>query len=258
MPERSSASPDLDAIFSRSVDLLGAEGFAALRRAFVVVLGLGGVGSHAAAALARSGVGRLRLVDFDRLTASSLNRHVCAVAEEVGQGKAEVLARRLRAVSPAVQIQVREAFFAEESADELLDGAPDLVVDAIDSLGPKVALLRCCVERELPVVSCMGASARTNPLLLRVDDIAATRICPLARAVRRRLHRFGITTGITAVYSVEAARPPLPPDEEEETLQRGRVRNRLPSLGYMPGIFGYAAAGAAIARLAGMRWGEPR
>jgi len=131
------------------------------------------------------------------------------------------------------------------------------VVDAIDSVGPKVTLLRCCVERALPVVSCMGASARTNPLLLRVDDIARTSVCPLARAVRRRLHRVGITEGITAVYSLEATGPSLPPDESEPTLRRGRVRRRLPSLGWMPGIFGYTAAGVAIARLAGLPWGEP-
>lgn len=246
-------------MFARSVDLLGPEGFAALQRALVVVIGLGGVGSHAAGALVRAGVGRLRLVDFDKLTASSLNRHLVATSAQVGRGKAELLAEHLTAVNPVAQIEVTPAFFHDDTAEQLLAGPPDLVLDAIDSYTPKVALLRRCVAQGLPVVSCMGASARTDPTLVRVGDLSETRVCPLARAVRRGLVKHGVRgrQGITAVYSVEAPLAPLPPDDDD-VLRRGRVRNRLPSLSALPGIFGYTAAAVAIARLSGRPFGPAR
>jgi tRNA A37 threonylcarbamoyladenosine dehydratase len=258
MPDGSSSSPDPDGIFGRTLDLLGPDGFERLQRALVVVVGLGGVGSHAANALARAGVGRLRLVDFDRLTASSLNRQLVARRDDVGQGKARALAEHLAAVSPAVAVEPMEAFFHTESAAEILRGPPDFVVDAIDSFTPKVALLRHCVSEGLPVVSSMGASARTDPTLLRIGDLSETRVCPLARAVRRRLAKEGIRSGFPAVFSVEAPLPPLPPDDGDAVLSRGRVRNRLPSLSYMPGIFGYAAASVVILQLSGHPPGEAR
>jgi tRNA A37 threonylcarbamoyladenosine dehydratase len=250
MPAASSRSPDPRARHTRTIDLLGEEGFARLRAARVTVFGLGGVGGHVAVGLARAGVGALRLVDFDAVTASSLNRSAFALPSDVGQPKAEVLARALAALDPELQVEARVAFFHEESADELLGERPDAVVDAIDSFTPKVALLRHCVLRGLRVLSCMGASARTDPLALRIGDLAETRVCPLARVVRKRLGRFGIREGITCVYSVERPLAPLPPDEDDETLRRGRVRRRLPSLGTLPGIFGYAAANMVIGWLA--------
>jgi tRNA threonylcarbamoyladenosine dehydratase len=121
-----------------------------------------------------------------------------------------------------------------------------------------VVLLATCVERGLAVVSSMGASARVDPTLMRVGDLSETRVCPLARAVRKALSKQGVRTGITCIYSEEAPLPPLPPDEDDEVLRRGRVRNRLPSLSVMPGIFGYALAGEVIQRLAGVKPGEAR
>lgn len=223
-----------------------------------MVVGLGGVGSHAAAALARSGVGRLRLVDFDKLTCSGLNRHAMASPAQVGRGKGEVVAEHLRSLDPALVVEVAETFVHADTVGQVLAGEPDFVIDAIDSFGPKVELLRYCVENGLRVVSCMGASARTNPTLLRIGEIDETRVCPLARVVRRGLRKYGINRGITAVYSVEAPLDPLPPDEEEQLLDRGRIRNRLPSLGYMPGIFGYAAAGIVITAMAHYPLGSAR
>lgn len=251
---------DLDPreMFGRTIDLLGEQGFASLRQARVVVLGLGGVGSHAAVALVRAGVRRLRVVDFDRVTASSLNRHAVARPADLGRGKARLMARFLESLGPDAEVQACEDFFHDETADKLLGGAPAHVVDAIDSYTPKVALLRHCVQRGLPVVSSMGASARTDPTLLRVGDISETRVCPLARVVRRGLAKHGIRDGITAVYSIEAPLQPLPPDEGDETLRRGRVRNRLPSLSVMPGIFGYTVASVVINALAGRSYGEAR
>jgi tRNA threonylcarbamoyladenosine dehydratase len=237
---------------SRTIDLVGAEGFARMRRSCVTVVGLGGVGSHAAVALARAGVGHLRLVDFDTVSLTSLNRSAFAREIDVGQPKALVLADFLRAVDPSVQVEALQLFFHEDTADQVLATRPDFVVDAIDSVTPKLALLRACHSRGLPVVSCMAASARTDPLQVRIGDIAETRCCPLARVIRKELRHHGIQGGILCVYSLEPGRAPLPPDLAEETLRRGRVRRRLPSLSTLPGIFGFTAASLVIARLSGL------
>ena len=231
--------------------MLGKEGFAKLQSSWVTVFGLGGVGSHATMALARSGIGHLRIVDFDVVTWSSLNRHAVALPADVDQPKAQVVARTLRALRPDMKLEAVEGFLDAGSADELLigDGRPDVIIDAIDSLSPKVSLLRRCVELELPVVSSMGASARTDPTKIRVGPIEETTVCPLAKVVRKRLRRQGVSTGITAVYSVERGRDPLPPPEDEPPPHRGRVRNRLPSMATLPAIFGNAIAGEAIATL---------
>lgn len=240
-------------MFSRTVDLLGAERFARLRAARVVVVGLGGVGSHAAAALARAGIGGLTLVDFDDVTASSLNRHAVALPEDVGRPKVEVMGSWLARLRPDLSPRTSRAFFHRDTADEVLGGLPDAVVDAIDNLNPKVELVAGCVERGIPLVTCLGASARTDPGLVRVGSLAASRGCPLGRLLRKRLRRRAVAFDtVTAVYSIEQAGSPLPPDPEETMLDRGglgRVRGRQPSLPTLPGIFGYAAAGAAIESL---------
>lgn len=235
--------------YGRTVDLLGPEGFARLRRARVVVVGLGGVGGHAAVALARAGVGCLRVVDFDRVTWSSLNRSAFATPANVGQPKVLALRDHLHALDPSVQVETRECFFHQDTAEEILDDSMDFLIDAIDSVTPKVALLLACHQRGLPVVSCMGASARTDPTALRVSDISETSICPLARVIRKKLRRHGVERGVLTVYSVEPGRAPLPPDEDEDTFRRGRIRRRLPSLGMLPGIFGFAAASLVISEL---------
>jgi tRNA A37 threonylcarbamoyladenosine dehydratase len=250
----SSATADQGRIFERPRELLGEAGFAALRAARVVVVGLGGVGSHAVSALVRAGVGRLLLVDFDVLTWSSMGRVAMAQPEDVGQPKAAVLARRARAFVPEIEIEASTLFFHEDSAAELLDAGPvDLLIDAIDSVNPKVALLREGHRRGLTTLSSMGAAGRTDPAAVRIDDISETRRCPLARVIRRRLRRFGVERGVRCVYSLEEPVKPLPPDEAEPAYARGRARNRLPNLAVMPGIFGYALASEAITSLAGYR-----
>ncbi len=249
MPNDSFDCDKLSGMDARSIDLLGEEGFRRLRNAFVTVIGLGGVGSHAAAALARSGVGRLRLVDFDPVTPSSLNRNALATREDLGKPKVDVMAERLRRIRADLVVETDQAFFHEDTAERLLSGSPDMVVDAIDGFTPKVALLRLCVEGSLPVVSSMGASGRTDPSLLRTGDISETCVCPLARVVRRRLKKHGISTGIQTVYSIEPPGVALPPDEGDTFYRRGRERRRLPSLICMPGIFGYALASLVIGTL---------
>jgi|GEM_PF-1360978 len=246
---RSSGS-DLPPQLARTADLYGVDGVERLLRSFVVVVGLGGVGSHVAVALARSGVGRLRVVDHDLVTASSLNRHAVATAADVGRLKADVMASALEAIRPDVRVEPLGLFCAPDTLDQVLGGGPDWVVDAIDGVNTKTGLLAACVGRSLNVATCMGASCRTDPTLVRVADISRTEVCPLAARVRRRLRRVGVHGGIPTVYSVEAPLPALEPDEEDPQLGPGRRRRRLPSSSTLPGIFGYAVAGIVIESIA--------
>jgi tRNA A37 threonylcarbamoyladenosine dehydratase len=228
--------------FARLVDLHGAAGFARIRAARVTVVGLGGVGSHTAHALARSGVGRLVLVDFDRVTESSLNRNPLAGPDDVGRLKIEVIARELARTCPDTEVATIELFVDAATVARALDPRPDFVADAIDSVGPKTALLAHCVRAGVPVASCMAASARRDIGRIRVADLAETAGCPLARRVRKGLAGQGIRRGIACVFSDEPAPPPLPPDEAG--------RKRLPSQIALPGAFGYALAACVLDALA--------
>lgn len=252
MQDDSSASAEFPRRFTRTVDLYGHDGFGRIRAAAATVVGLGGVGSHAAVALARSGIGALHLIDFDQVTESSLNRLVVAGPADVGRPKVDVIARHLEQYCPDTRIRTSPEFFQADAAVRLLAPPCDLVIDAIDSLNPKVALLAECVARGLPVVSSMGAAGRRDVAQVRVDDIAATRGCPLARRVRRLLRLAGVTSGVTCVYSIEPGVEALPPDEEEAHTGPGRVRRRLPSSIALPGIFGYAVASVGLDRIVGV------
>jgi len=239
--------------FARTVDFLGEQGFRRLRGSRIAVVGLGGVGSHAAVALARSGAGRLLLVDFDLVTETSLNRNPVLGRGDVGRHKVDAMADALAEDCPDTELETGREFFHHDTAGAVLDPPPDLVVDAIDSLNPKVALLEECVLRGIPVVSSMGASGRRDPSQVRVGDVMDSSGCPLARQIRKRLRKRSIEGGIRCVWSVEPdAVEPLEPDPER-MLDRGRVRNRLPSMISMPGIFGYACAAEAMDAICGGR-----
>jgi tRNA A37 threonylcarbamoyladenosine dehydratase len=237
--------------FTRTLQLLGPEQFERLRGSTVAVFGLGGVGSYAVENLARAGIGRLRLIDFDVVKPSNINRQLFALHSTVGRSKAEVARERVLDINPVCEIEALGDFAGEENLEELLELRPraNVVVDAIDSLSPKLHLLAESRERALPVVSSMGAAGGLDPSMVRVGDLSETRVCPLARLLRKRLHRRGIYTGIRCVYSTEqpAVGEPIPV-VEEETLERGRVRTPLGSISYMPALFGLLAA-AEVVRL---------
>jgi tRNA A37 threonylcarbamoyladenosine dehydratase len=244
----SGGSDPVAGAFARLERMVGPEGLARLRAARVAVFGLGAVGSFAVEALARSGVGHLRVVDFDDVRPSNLNRQLYALAGTIGRPKVELAVERVRAINPAIDVDGRRAFFAADTADDLLAMPLDHVIDAIDSLNPKATLLIECVRRGIPVVSSMGAAERSDPTAVRVTDLEETEVCPLARKLRRRLHRAGVRCGITAVWSCEPpVHAPIDADDEgvpggEETLRRGRDRRTLPSMAPLPGIFGLVAA----------------
>ncbi len=238
----------------RCARLLGLAGLERLQRAQVVVVGMGGVGSFCAEALARSGVGALRIVDHDVVAVSNGNRQLPATSSTLGRVKVEVMAERLREVAPELVVDARREFFAEETADALLGGQVDAVVDAIDSLGPKVELLDQCRRRKLFVTAALGAGGRLDPTRIRIAPLIATHADPLAAAVRKQLRRRGSLDGIDAAFSVEPPRraaegvwPAVTTD-----LHRGRQRMVQPSLVMVPAAMGMAIAAHVVARLAGV------
>jgi tRNA A37 threonylcarbamoyladenosine dehydratase len=199
--------------FDRMGRLVGDRGMARLHAAHVMVIGLGGVGSFAVEALARSGIGRLTLVDFDRVCITNSNRQLQAVQGAIAKSKAAVLAERVKLINPQAQPDPRAVFYSERTSEALLSARPDFVVDAIDNVTAKCHLLAACKQRGIPVVSSTGASGRMDPTALRVVDLAETKVDKLADAVRRTLRqKYGFPAkgpfGITAVYSEEPAAEP--------------------------------------------------
>lgn len=239
--------------FLRSYQLFGSRGMERLHQARIVVAGLGAVGSYAVEGLARAGVGHLRVVDFDVIRASNINRQIYALESTLGRLKTDVARERVLDINPRCDVHAMTSFIDAASAIRALTPAPDVLIDAIDSLNPKVALLVAAVEAGVPhVLSSMGAASRTDPARIRVDDIMHTRSCPLARCVRKRLKRRGIEGGIRCVYSLEPAAIPdgecalWAPDEDEPVMARGRVRRALGSFSCLTGIFGLTLAREAI------------
>ena len=184
--------------------LLGSDAVEKLRHASVLVVGLGGVGGVAAEMICRAGVGRITLVDRDVVNESNINRQIIAMQSTVGQIKADVLAARLRDINPEIDLKIIPEWLDGNNMEEiLLSEKFDYVVDAIDTLSPKVFLLKTCVENEINVISSMGAGAKLDPTQIKIDDISKTNYCPLAKSVRKRLSKMGIKRGITCVYSTE-------------------------------------------------------
>lgn len=191
---------------SRNYSFLGEEGMTAIRNAFVIVVGAGGVGSWASLMLLRSGVSKLRLIDFDQVSLSSLNRHACATLEDVGRPKVVCCAEKFAQIAPWAKLEAWVELFRGDEAERLLGGNPTYVVDAIDNIDTKVELLRFCAERKIKVISSMGAGAKSDPSRIQISDISVTSEDPLARSVRRRLRALGL--------------PPIPPKEVEEKAKR--------------------------------------
>lgn len=247
---------------TRNIQFFGESGQKRITESRVVVVGLGGVGSHAAHLLLRSGVGQLRLIDFDQVTLSSLNRHALAVRADVGLPKATVLAGHFHEISPETHVEAVVAMYSTEAEERLLGGEPrpDYVLDAIDNIDTKVSLLAACKRRGIPVLCVGGAGAKADPTRLRFVDIAEASTDPLARAVRHRLRRrHGVTGDLPVLLSTEKPRCGLVTTEEQDqapsmldyqTIPNFRIRT-IPVLGTAPAIFGMAAASWILCQLAG-------
>ncbi len=230
----------------RTEMLLGGPAMEKLRAAHVTVVGAGGVGAFAAEMLVRSGVGHLAAVDSDTVGLSNVNRQLLALHSTVGEKKVDVLARRLLDINPDLDLTCIPEYLSEGNIPALLPGS-DLVVDAIDTLSPKIALIQHCLRVGIPLVSSMGSGAKFDVTRIRIADISGTRMCPLAHMLRKRLHKLGITTGFTAVYSEE------PPRRDTVVIEESRnKKSQVGTVSYLPAAFGCACAQAAILRIAGI------
>ncbi|XP_038893160.1 tRNA threonylcarbamoyladenosine dehydratase isoform X2 [Benincasa hispida] len=197
---------------TRNIQFFGLSSQKNVTASYVVVIGLGGVGSHAAMMLLRSGVGRLLLVDFDQVSLSSLNRHAVATRADVGVPKAQCLKEHFLSIFPECQVEAKVLLYDAASEEEILSGKPDFVLDCIDNIDTKVSLLAACVRRGLKVLSATGAGARADPTRIRVADLRESTNDPLSRAVRHRLRKgYGIEGGIPVVFSLEKPKAKLLP-----------------------------------------------
>lgn len=231
---------------SRTELLVGSSGLDRLESAHVLVIGLGGVGSFAAEFLARAGVGRLSIVDGDTVEASNRNRQLPALATTEGQAKALIMAERLKAINPDLQLEVIQSFLMPEMIGELLKHPFDYVLEAIDSITPKTTVIATAVQNGQRIVSSMGAGGKMDPTCLKVDDISRTRICPFAQVVRKRLRTMGVHTGVKAVYSVENV-------QKDSLMMTDGTRFKKSAYGtisYLPATFGSVCASVVIRDLA--------
>lgn len=237
----------MDNWLERTELLLGKEKLDILRQSHVLVVGLGGVGAYAAEMIARAGVGRMTLADADVVGLTNINRQLLALHSTIGRPKAEVLAERLRDINPDIELTIVNRYIKDEETYTLLDAARyDYVVDCIDTLSPKLALIVAARERGLKLVSSMGAGAKTDPTQLEIKDISKTHHCPLAHMLRKRLHKVGVYKGFKAVFSPEPVREGAMIIAEEQNK-----KSQVGTISYIPALFGIGCASVVIRDLVG-------
>lgn len=237
----------IDNWLERTELLLGSKKLSLLRRAHVLVVGVGGVGAYAAEMIARAGVGELTIADADVVGNSNINRQLVALHSTIGRQKCDVLAERLRDINPEIKLHTVNRFIKDDETDALLDSAKfDYIVDAIDTLSPKLALIKGALERNIPLVSSMGAGAKTDPTLMEIKDIAKTHHCPLAHMLRKRLHKIGINRGFRAVFSPEPIREGAMILCEEQNK-----KSNVGTISYIPALFGIGCASVVVRDLIG-------
>ena len=230
---------------SRTNLLIGEEALLKLTRSHVLVVGLGGVGSYAAEFIARSGVGKMTIVDGDVVDPSNRNRQLPALATTHGQSKALIMEERLRAINPEIEIQVIREFVNPEMVAQCLAYQPDYMIDAIDSITPKITFIKMAYESGIPLVSSMGAGAKLDPTKLQVVDLSKTYNCPFAQQIRKQLKQHGIRKGVTVVFSPEE------PIRESLMLTDGKnyKKSAYGTISYLPAVFGAVAASVVIRNL---------
>ncbi len=228
---------------TRTQLLLGNDKLDKLRQAHVLIVGLGGVGAYAAEMLCRAGIGTLTIADGDVINDSNRNRQLLALSSTIGKPKTEVMAARLFDINPEeVNVNSIQQYLRSEEFDALLAQKYDYVVDAIDTLLPKVNFIEKCLAQKLRIVSSMGAGGRLDPTQVEIADIDKSHHCPLAYMLRKRLHQRGIRTGVKVVFSPE----PIDPQAMEESCGEQNKKTTVGTISYMPAVFGCACASVVI------------
>ncbi|MDD7072299.1 MAG: tRNA threonylcarbamoyladenosine dehydratase [Candidatus Egerieousia sp.] len=235
----------MEAWKERTELLVGPEGLARLFESSVAVIGLGGVGAYAAEMLCRAGVGHLILLDSDVVSESNKNRQLIALDSTIGKPKSAVLAERLKDINPDVRLTLINCYLEEGGIQQLLgEYKVDFLVDAIDTLAPKIALIRYCVESGIPHVSSMGAGAKFDATAVRLADLSKSYNCPLAYILRKKLRKVGISKGFKVVFSEE-----LPRREAIVAVEERNKKSNVGTISYLPAVFGCVCAQAAVEHL---------
>lgn len=235
----------MEAWKERTELLVGAEGLERLFESSVAVIGLGGVGAYAAEMLCRAGVGHLILLDSDVVSESNKNRQLIALDSTIGKPKSAVLAERLKDINPDVHLTLINCYLEEGGIQQLLgEYKVDFLVDAIDTLAPKIALIRYCVESGIPHVSSMGAGAKFDATAVRLADLSKSYNCPLAYILRKKLRKVGISKGFKVVFSEE-----LPRREAIVAVEERNKKSNVGTISYLPAVFGCVCAQAAVEHL---------
>lgn len=234
--------------------LLGRKKLTTLQNKHVLIVGLGGVGAYAAEQICRAGVGEMTIVDADYVEETNLNRQLPALTSTIGKAKTAVMEERLNLINPELKLHVIHEFVRDEGTEKLLTLYPyDYVVDAIDSLAPKVFLIFSVLQKNLKIISALGAGGKTDPARVQIAEIEKTYQCKLAHALRKRLHRLGVRSGFKAVFSPEIV------PESAVRIEENPAMNKLSTVGtisYMPAIFGCFAAAQVIRELVGITVNE--
>lgn len=223
--------------------LIGEQGIERLKNSHVLVVGLGGVGAYAAEQLARAGIGKMTIIDGDTVSVTNRNRQLLALRSTFGRPKAEVMAERIRDINPEVELEVINQYMKDEAIIELVSKPYDFIVDAIDTVAPKVFLLYYAKQNNQRIVSCMGAGGKYHPEKIQIADISQSNHCRLAFYIRKRLHRLGIQDGITVVFS------PEPVDDSAILKNVEGEQNKVSNVGtisFMPAAFGIFCASVVI------------
>lgn len=241
--------------FSRTELLFGEEAMEKLKEARVAVFGIGGVGGYTVEALVRSGIGRLDIIDDDKVCITNLNRQIIATRKTIGRYKVEVMKERILEINPKAEVVMHQCFFTSETAGEFDFSQYDYVVDAIDTVSGKIELVLHCQEMNTPIISCMGAGNKLDSTRFEVDDIYKTSVCPLAKVMRKELSARGVKK-LKVVYSKEPAIKPM----EDETCncrnncictsgtdRKRTVKHQIPgSVSFVPSVAGLILAGEVI------------
>lgn len=245
--------------YSRTELVVGPEGLEKLWNSTVVVLGMGGVGSFVVEALARSGVGKLVLVDKDAVDITNINRQLPALTHTVGEDKVELMMQRVKDINPEIEVVPLKTFYLENNKDIIFEYNPDYVVDAIDTMSAKVLAIVECHKRNIPIVSSMGAANKIDPTQFRVMDISKTKIDPIAKIMRRKLKDFGIYKGVKVVCSMENPRKPREDIRQQivpQAVQEGdaprKAKNPPASIAFVPPVAGFILASVVVRDLVGL------
>lgn len=245
--------------FSRTELVIGPEGLAKMKNSTVCVLGIGGVGSFAAEALARTGVGKLILIDKDVVDITNVNRQIPALTTTVGQYKTHIMKERIKLINPDCEVITLEIFYNQETKEEIFAHNPDYIVDAIDTITSKIELIVECKRRGVPIVSSMGAANKIDPTRFRVMDISKTSVDPIAKIIRKKLKDYGITKGVRVVCSTEPSAKPREDVRQaivspQVEAGQGPRKAKMPpaSIAFVPSVAGLILASVVVRDMLGL------